>query len=139
MRIEWTEKLESGYKEIDDQHRDLINRINEFFDGLEKHYTSEATTRTLKYLVGYVKKHFSTEERLMTEYGYEEYDHHYAAHKKLTEELVSCYRRLVASGNSAEVSEDLTEVLQVWFLEHILGYDMKMIDFLKSKTGDRVE
>jgi len=132
MKANWNEALESGNETIDSQHRDLFNHINTYFDSLEKVYGHEITIKTLNYLLKYVRFHFGTEEELMKRYGYPDFSEHLTEHRKLVDELMNCYKSLISDGHSEEIVERLRILLNEWLVAHIMGYDMKLAEFMKE-------
>jgi len=132
MKAEWSDSLVSGNETIDSQHKDLFKHINSYFDSLEKLYGHEVTIKTLNYLLKYVRFHFSTEEDLMKRYGYPDFNEHLNDHRKLVEELMVCYKTLIADGHSEEIVERLRVLLQEWLVEHIMGYDKRLAVFMKE-------
>jgi hemerythrin len=131
MHIAWNECLISGNTTIDSQHQELFTHINSFFNSIDKEFNHETTVRTLNYLVKYVRFHFGTEEELMESSDYQELKVHKAAHRKLVDSLMVCYKKLIAEGNAMCVKDELTELLQVWFVDHIMTYDQRLAAFLK--------
>lgn len=134
MNIAWNDNLASGDATIDSQHQELFNHINSFFNSIDKEFNHETTVRTLNYLVKYVRFHFGHEEEQMEKYSYPEFRVHKAAHRELVESLMSCYKKLVSEGNAMNVKDELTQLLQVWFVDHIMTYDQRLAAFLKDNV-----
>jgi hemerythrin len=134
MKVTWCESLESGFGTIDEQHQELFKYINNFFANISGSFEHEETVRTLNFLVKYVKYHFQTEEELMCEYTYDNYKEHLKNHQQIVADLVDCYKKLISSGNVTTVVEDLEQILQYWFVEHIMGHDMKLAKYLKNNA-----
>ncbi|ADD67151.1 hemerythrin-like metal-binding protein [Denitrovibrio acetiphilus DSM 12809] len=134
MKAVWTSSLESGNATIDEQHKELFEHINNFFDSISREFSHEITVRTLNYLVKYVRFHFSTEEELMRKSGYPDLKEHMSAHRNIVNTLMACYKKLISSGNSERVEDELTTLLQVWFVEHIMGYDLRLAAYLRSNA-----
>ena len=132
MNIAWNECLISGNETIDSQHQELFDHINSFFNSIDKEFSHETTLRTLNYLVKYVRFHFGTEEELMESNEYKELKIHKAAHRKLVDSLMGCYKKLISEGNAISVKDELTELLQVWFVDHIMTHDQRLAAFLKN-------
>ena len=70
MTIEWnSEKMATGFPEIDAQHKEWIRRVNEFDDAVVNRKGLEAIQNTLDFLAQYSETHFSGEEVLMTQHN----------------------------------------------------------------------
>jgi len=78
--IEWSDKLVTRVKECDEQHKKLVSLINELYDAMKQGKGKEVLDKMLDELVKYAGYHFTTEETLMTKYGYPGPD--FAAHKR---------------------------------------------------------
>lgn len=130
MRISWQPSYETGVEEIDQQHRELFEKGNEFFKSVEKSKNPEEHIIILNYLVEYVKFHFNTEEKMMKRKKYSLAPTHKDNHVKLVQELVRIYTKLINQGYSSALSQEIFEFLQGWFVNHIHIYDRKLAEFL---------
>ena len=82
--ISWNDYFVTGIDIIDEQHRWLIDLINEAATILVQPYATnhEAADRLLDQLTEYAVFHFQTEARLMTDLGVDKRhtEHHLASH-----------------------------------------------------------
>ena len=62
--ITWSDNLSVNIKEIDTEHKKLINMINELHSAMGSGKGREAMERSLPGLVDYTKTHFAYEEKL---------------------------------------------------------------------------
>lgn len=132
MKAVWNDTLESGNDIMDGQHKELFKHMNAFYDSINKQFGHEVTVRTLNFLVKYVSYHFSTEEELMRQSGYPEFKTHLAAHRKIVDTLMKCYKKLIADGHTEYVIQELNTLLQEWFVDHIMVHDMQLAEFLRK-------
>ncbi|PLX71572.1 MAG: hypothetical protein C0602_00740 [Denitrovibrio sp.] len=132
MKAVWTDALASGNKTIDSQHKQLLDHINTFFDSISKEHGHETSVRTLNFLVKYVRYHFATEEELMRKTEYEHLQDHLHYHRKLVDSLMKCYKRLISDGNSEYVIQEISTLLQDWFVCHIMEHDLKLVKHLQG-------
>lgn len=79
--MEWSDKLLTGVREVDEQHKKLVALINELYDAMKQGKGKEVIDKALDELVKYAGYHFSTEETLMTKYGYPELASHKREHE----------------------------------------------------------
>ena len=56
--MEWTQDLSVGVREIDDQHKELISRMNSFFDVMKSNNREQEIMKMLDFLADYVVTHF---------------------------------------------------------------------------------
>ncbi|KJU82799.1 hemerythrin-like, metal-binding domain protein, partial [Candidatus Magnetobacterium bavaricum] len=63
--IVWNDNIGLGIREIDDQHKALIDIINNLFDAMSAKRANEILSGIFKELIDYTRYHFSAEEGLM--------------------------------------------------------------------------
>ena len=128
--ISWKDSLSVGINEIDEQHKKLVGLINKLFEAMSQGKSKEIMQAVLGELSNYVITHFATEEKLMKQLGYEEYDYHKQEHKFFIDKLNE-FKIKFSSGNEA-ISIDLLNFLKDWLLRHIIGTDRKYIPLFKE-------
>lgn len=74
-------------------------------------------------LVDYTVMHFGMEEKLFSQYGYEEEKEHKAIHKELVDQVLDYQKKLIAGDPT--VSINLMTFLKDWLISHIKGIDTK--------------
>lgn len=135
-KIIWNSDYDTGVEEIDDQHRILVNTINEANDKLQSDSSLEVLDNITKDLLSYALYHFETEEEMMQEYGYKNYSlEEYAAHMKQHRDFsaqVVAVRESIKAGNPMS-KEELITFLTNWLINHINKTDKKLAAFLHSK------
>jgi hemerythrin len=67
---EWDKRLETGIDEIDDQHRELFNRIDKLELAMYSGKGAAELKQLVEFLLSYVDEHFGSEERVMLDAGY---------------------------------------------------------------------
>jgi hemerythrin len=65
MAIVWTDGLSVGVKVIDQQHQEMIKRINRLLDAMQGGKGGKETEGAIEFLEEYVVVHFGAEEELM--------------------------------------------------------------------------
>lgn len=134
--IEWSDTLSVGVKEIDDQHKGLINMINELNKAIQGGWGKEARKTVIDKLVEYTRVHFTTEESVMGISGYPDVEAHKKQHENLIAKVSDYIKKYEQDPNTS--SYDLLYFLKGWLTEHIIKSDKKLGDYLvKSgpKTG----
>jgi len=128
--IVWGPLLAVGVKEIDDQHKKLVELVNQLNDAMQAGHGKEQLRPVLNELIRYTQYHFGTEERLMARHQYEASTPHQAEHKKFVTE-VSAFKAKFDSGN-AMISTEIMNFLRDWLSKHILMSDKKFARSLNS-------
>lgn len=121
--IVWTEEMSVGCKPLDDDHKILIQALNDFIEALENDDGVFVTDGIFAVLVDYTDYHFSREEKMMEICGYEDLGPHKITHASLREQLLDCRRRYMLNPN-AELDEEVKEFLSNWLQTHIMVKDM---------------
>ena len=125
--IEFNRSHETGFPEIDQQHKQLIvlaNRLNAAIGSGEE---AEIIKRQFDELVLYTQFHFSTEERLMEQYGYPRQTEHKQSHHRLLSEIGHIKARLNHGGELTTL-----QTIKDWLLEHIETADKPLGAYLKQ-------
>jgi hemerythrin len=133
--IVWNDTLATGIQEIDDQHKILVNIINDIYQGLTGKYNRISLQRIILELRGYIDYHFGAEERLMAEHDFgfshpDEHDSHLQQHQGFIDRLAELEHYL--ENNRPVFYEDLFIFLRDWLANHILNTDKKLAHFLKQ-------
>ncbi len=129
--IEWTDELSVGIQEIDEQHKILVNLINELYGAMIKGGAKETNGAILRRLVDYTKTHFTVEESLMRIMGYSDYD----AHKKRHDDFVAQLKELQQKFDQGQVhiSMELLNFLKDWLSNHIMKTDKQYGPYFLKK------
>jgi hemerythrin len=137
MKFEWDQTLSVGVQEIDDQHKELIQRINDLREAVGEGRGKSEIGKTLKFLEEYVDEHFGTEERFMGLHPYAGSSGHHKAHAVFRKELAELKRKLEALQARGEVTSflslDIQRKLSDWFVNHIGRVDKALGAHLKGK------
>ena len=132
--VVWKPEYSVGVKEIDIQHRRLVQMIRVLQESIRDNIDSPAVGRTLRELVQYTRTHFRDEEALMEKIGYAELDKHRQAHRTLVQEIVTILEGLKAG--QAYTAVDLIAFLRHWLIDHILAEDTRIATALQRRLAE---
>ena len=121
--INWDESLSVGIPGLDEQHRQLINLLNELNDAMKAGKAKDILSTVLKEVIDYTAYHFSTEERHMDTVAFTGTFNHKMEHKKLIDKALSLHKDVDAG--KLMVTIEVMKFLQEWVTGHILGTDRK--------------
>ena len=129
--IEWKDDYSVDIDSIDQQHKKLLNLINQLQTAVDYSTGEEFEREALDELVDYTKTHFSYEEGLMRDNDYPDFEPHKAQHEKMfakVEEVLAEYEQDqdTAMANAAEYLKD-------WLINHINGTDKEYSSYLIGK------
>lgn len=135
MPIEWREKMSVDGGVIDEDHRHLIDIINRF-EQMSEHFGDRDDALAVLYaLKFYTDTHFRREEALQRVARYPYHDAHKQEHADLIEKLDA----IIAEANAANtpetwdsVSTHTASLLNHWLVDHVIGSDLKMRDYVSA-------
>jgi hemerythrin len=135
-QLVWSDSFSIGVVEIDEQHRILVNTLNEANSRLAKDSSAELLEQITRDLLSYALYHFETEEGLMQQYGYSaeagtDAEIHLQQHRSFSSKVVSIRNELKAGILISR--EDLLSFLNGWLVNHILNTDKKLGAFIVAK------
>ena len=133
MAITWTEDLAVNIPEIDDQHKELFDRINLLFEACNKGEGRTEIGRTILFLEDYVKTHFSEEEKNMVSSQYPGYGAHKAQHAQFTDNLNSIKRQLNEEGPGVHIIIQTNRLVIDWLKDHIRTVDKAFGAYLQGR------
>lgn len=111
----WDPSLSVGLDVIDNQHRRIVEYINELNSAMHNH-EREKVGEIIEQMVDYTLTHFTFEEELMAKAGYKLLPEHLAVHRAFTKQ-VQVYKQRFAAGE--DVTRDLLSALRIWLTNHI--------------------
>lgn len=131
MRAEFTDNLITGNKTIDEQHRELIEKINQLLRAVETSQDKLVAVKTLNFLNDYVYYHFQEEEKLQEEAGYPGLEEHRKQHAILKNTVADLTNMLEEEeGPSAAFVEQLNQKVIDWLYRHIEGFDRSVAEYI---------
>lgn len=129
--VSWNDGYSVGIKEIDKDHRQLIDLINRFQTAIYYNTGSTFEQEALDELVDYTKYHFAKEEELLEKHGYPAFTEHKKEHHEMiakVDDYIEEHRR----GDHESLAK-IADFLRDWLIQHINGTDKKYCSFLHSK------
>ncbi len=128
--FEWKDNYSVGSKSIDNQHKKLIQFINEFYENITIKSNKELISALIKEMKEYTVFHFNYEEVYLEKLGFKEMEEHKLEHVKFIEKVNNFEARF----NSKKIilSYEITSFLKNWLKHHILIEDMKYSHCIKE-------
>ena len=133
----WKDSLLIGVSQIDDQHRKLIEAIDQLMESCRQGKGRAAVGSTLQFTIAYVKVHFRDEERLQTKYAYPDMVAHKKLHARFIEDISGLQREFEETGPSITLTGKLNKTLVDWLIKHISTEDKKIGKHILDKSGNK--
>jgi hemerythrin len=136
-KVFWRDEYSVGVEQFDSQHQHLLEIINKLTTRSGQSLNSELVSQTLKEMFDYAMEHFTAEEELMQKYAYPEIESQKKQHSYFLKTATELSKYPV--NEKEESIDEIAEFLNVWWIIHILKWDMKYKGFFKAKLPARCE
>ena len=130
--LNWNDNLSVKIPSIDEQHKVLINMINNLQDAMSSGDSRAVLGDIFDGLIKYTEQHFAFEEKLFIEHGYGEMEDHLKEHSQFVAKVKDLNKQFTGSSNFM-IGVDVMKFLTDWLVNHIQGIDTKYTDFFISK------
>lgn len=127
----WTENLSVSVVEIDNQHKHLIDLINNLYDAMKLGKGKDVLSVTIDELAKYSVEHFFAEERIMQKYSYDGYTKHKTEHDSFIRKVTE-FKQGFEAGKIL-LSIEIMNFLRDWTVNHIAEVDTNFGIFLNSQ------
>ncbi|MBK9798137.1 MAG: bacteriohemerythrin [Holophagaceae bacterium] len=128
-QIQWKDRYNISFREIDAQHHGLLDLLNELSDQMDGQKHPGSVAHIFAALGDYARTHFSTEERYMQAADYPKLAQHrqeHAAFVTRVQELSRAYEP-----GDPHLAEETSAFLRDWYLNHITKSDQDYVPHLK--------
>jgi hemerythrin len=122
--MQWKPEYSVGVESMDDEHREMINLINETYEKLGSNPDALQVEECLGDIFSTVSMHFALEERLMRKNNYAEYQAHKDDHEDLLDQIRDLMDDFAADTSAGAVR--LEQGLSDWFAGHFSTFDARL-------------
>ena len=132
--VTWEETYKTKIPYIDNQHKELINLINELYQACMTRQTVGTTfEKTMHKMVDYVHFHFSAELVLLGKINYPMLPDHKAQHNSLVKQILEAEKEYEA-GNKYTPNQ-FVRTLKDWVLSHIAITDKLYATYVADQVA----
>lgn len=126
----WKEKYKVGVELIDEQHKELFNRLSNFIQTVQNPIPWEEkmdnVKETMDFMQQYVEFHFDDEERYQEEINYPDKELHKEIHAKFKQGIYD-YVDIFEKGEFTEEKiQEFSARLMTWLIMHVGKTDQKI-------------
>jgi hemerythrin len=130
--ISWSADLALGIDEIDEQHKVLVEILNDVYETVNSGTRDEKRLKKIvDGMLRYVNFHFVTEEMKMIKTNYADYKTHKAQHDAFVEKAME-FQAAFREG-STTLPEEMMGFLKDWLINHIQGTDRQYVPYFNRK------
>ncbi|MDR7856700.1 hemerythrin domain-containing protein [Tissierella sp.] len=132
----WKDKYKVGVMLIDEQHKELFKRAEDFIEVIQNERSWEAkleqVKKTMAFMQEYVVFHFDGEEAYMKEINYPDVTIHMNTHRKFKEWINTHIELFQQDGYSEEKVQEFGVKLIKWLILHVGKMDQEIGKFVKK-------
>ncbi|XCN71439.1 MAG: bacteriohemerythrin [Candidatus Electrothrix aestuarii] len=129
--IRWNDSFSVNVSKIDQEHKKLVEMVNELTDAMKEGQGKEVLGEILNGLIAYTASHFQTEENYFRQVKYPDAEEHKKEHVAFVQK-VSEFKQEFDAGR-ATVSVNVLQFLSKWLQTHIKVADQKYSSYLNEK------
>lgn len=134
--IQWDRKFEIGHERIDHEHRVFLDLIRNASLELDRHSPQEKILRLLQEVRKYAEFHFYSEENIMIDCAYPDYQNHKQEHDMLLSRLND---EFYSYKTGAVELEHVVNFMFEWFALHTTRRDLQLVNFIKGASHAEAE
>ena len=131
MEIAWKPAMSTGVPELDVQHQELIAAVNTLNHDMLAGKGAQEVEGMLTFVAQYAQSHFQLEERYFEKYACPTLEQNRAEHTRFLArfaELMDAFHRHDSSfGLMMKIHGELSS----WLVQHILGVDIQLKQYVK--------
>jgi len=133
-RIVWRDQLNIGFTLIDDDHKMLVEYLNDLDAAVNgRAYDSKTVAQIVLKMLQYAQEHIEREDDLMVRSNYPETEGHKRAHAELTAQANKIGAEFLRD-QSLEKAIEIYEFVADWLVKHIIDTDQKLGDYLNKSN-----
>ncbi len=127
--IHWKNEYEIGIEKIDNEHKKLVDIINDFYNAFASAHGHVEIGNVINELVNYTIFHFTAEEEMFKNSSYPDTENHMKKHVNFVNKLKDYHKEV--SGGNMTTSYDMVTFLRDWLIEHIIKTDTTYLPYVK--------
>ena len=133
MKVEFDNSLVTGNAMIDEQHKELIGKIDKLVACCEEGGGKVEAIKMLDYLSDYTDFHFGEEEELQEEVYYPAIEGHKAKHAEFKKSVEELHEMLVEEEGPTDAFVAAVQKNVVdWLFDHIKNMDQALAAFVQK-------
>ena len=127
--VEWRDDFKIGIEEVDFEHQELIELINDSYNEAKKEGSTLAVMDCLGEIFAKTSANFALEEKEMRALKYDQYEDHKEDHEQLLDSIRDIMDEYedISTLDEKEFGQRLTD----WFVNHFSTKDAQLHKFLQ--------
>lgn len=125
--LSWKEEYLLGIDELDYEHRDLFDCVNDLFEQCSEKADHDTVDDSLGRLHARLAAHFALEESTMRGMKNPHYAAHKAEHDRFLDEVTAVIAAFEEEFDHKNI-EELAHRVQAWIVGHITTFDRQLVE-----------
>lgn len=130
-KLAWSDEMSVGVRELDDEHKTIVDLLNQLHDGILAGNESKALVGIFTTLILETKKHLAHEERLLAQTNFPNIQEHHKAHDAVLCKGLILQARFM-SGSTEPFTMEAFHQARSWLETHILDLDKEYEEHLNA-------
>jgi len=129
MAVLWKEEYKVGIDKIDEQHKQLFDKIEQLLEIAKsgnRNSNQQKCMEIIDFLVDYTVFHFDTEQELQRDRKYVSYAQHVKIHTDF-KNTIQVYKELLSKDFSAKTLKSFIGTMLAWLVNHVCVCDRKIL------------
>ncbi len=132
--IEWDASFSVGSARMDADHQRLVALLNRLYEAWHGGESVDELGWLVDELLAYADTHFAAEEMALRAKGYPRLEKQEVDHLRLKASVIDFRNRHLGGAEPTALTEEMTQFLKGWLMEHILGEDMLYKSYFKDEA-----
>jgi len=133
--VELTSAFELDIEALDEDHKNLVNLVNQITDDIDQNNAIQCATLVLQF-VKMSKQHFAREEALLIKTGYPNVKKHHEHHTELNDKMDHLLEFSEVATSNPIARESLKKELLYFVMDDVITSDMEFKDYVKLKKSN---
>lgn len=127
----WNDNLKIGVPLIDQEHRELCDRIDKLLAACNQGHGKDELLNTVSFLESYTYKHFGDEEKLQRASAYPKVAEHKKLHDFFKGKIAELKNEIATNGVNIATISKTNYFLMDWLINHIQKVDSELAQYIK--------
>jgi len=129
VKIKWSDRFCVKLPEIDEQQKQIIERINGIVDAVNSSGDQKEIYDMISDLTDFVRHRFSQEEKGMVGCNFPDHQHHRKDHREFIRKIIM-FRKMFAD-ESVVIKDDYIRLMEDWLVHHSDHWDGKYAPYVR--------
>ncbi len=131
-KIAWRRQMSIGQPTIDEDHKHLINYLNELGEAMDApKFAAVRVAKVLTALLEYTRDHFAREEKMMQQARYPDLEAHIVKHREAVRVISSLAGSFGNEPNRIN-AERIYNFTAEWLVRHIIMEDSRLAPYVRG-------